>query len=112
MNVEAHRARPGAGRRISGQSRSVFTRIGLTLPNGQFLPALALGNTVVHKPSDRTPSAATWIARCFAEAGLPKGVFNVVQGGAAAGVALATHRDVDGVMFIGSVDVGRRLFAS
>lgn len=82
------------------------------LPNGQFLPALALGNTVVHKPSERTPSAATWIARCFEAAGLPKGVFNVVQGGGAAGGALATHRDVDGVMFTGSVAVGRKLIAS
>lgn len=82
------------------------------LPNGQFLPALALGNTVVHKPSERTPSIATWIARCFDEAGLPKGVFNVVQGLGAAGGALATHRDVDGVMFTGSVAVGRRLLAS
>jgi succinylglutamic semialdehyde dehydrogenase len=82
------------------------------LPNGQFLPALALGNTVVHKPSERTPSAATWIARCFEAAGLPKGVFNVVQGSGAAGGALATHRDVDGVMFTGSVAVGRKLIAS
>ncbi len=82
------------------------------LPNGQFLPALALGNTVVHKPSERTPSAATWIARCFEEAGLPSGVFNVVQGGGAAGGALAKHPEVDGVMFTGSVDVGRRILAS
>lgn len=82
------------------------------LPNGQILPALALGNTVVHKPSERTPSAATWMARCFQEAGLPPGVFNVAQGDGAAGGALATHRDVDGVMFTGSVAVGRRLLAS
>jgi succinylglutamic semialdehyde dehydrogenase len=82
------------------------------LPNGQFLPALALGNTVVHKPSERTPSAATWIARCFQAAGLPNGVFNVVQGGGAIGGALATHPEVDGVMFTGSVGVGKRLVAS
>lgn len=82
------------------------------LPNGQILPALALGNTVVHKPSERTPSAATWMARCFEAAGLPKGVFNVVQGGGAVGGQLATHRDVDGVMFTGSVAVGQRLIAS
>lgn len=79
------------------------------LPNGQFLPALALGNTIVHKPSERTPSAATWIARCFDEAGLPPGVFNVVQGPGAFGAALAAHPEVDGVMFTGSVGVGRRL---
>jgi succinylglutamic semialdehyde dehydrogenase len=82
------------------------------LPNGQFVPALALGNTVVHKPSERTPSVATLIARCFQQAGLPPGVFNVVQGGGDAGAVLATHRDVDGVMFTGSVAVGRRLLAA
>lgn len=82
------------------------------LPNGQIIPALLLGNTVVHKPSERTPSMATWMARCFHEAGLPAGVFNVVQGEGPAGGALAQHAGVDGVMFTGSVAVGRRILAS
>ncbi|HEX7476305.1 MAG TPA: aldehyde dehydrogenase family protein [Polyangiales bacterium] len=82
------------------------------LPNGQIIPALLLGNTVVHKPSERTPSLATWMARCFHEAGLPAGVFNVVQGVGSAGATLAEHPEVDGVMFTGSVAVGRRILAS
>ena len=79
------------------------------LPNGQIVPALLLGNCVVHKPSEKTPSAATWIARCLDEAGLPKGVFNLVQGLGASGQRLTTHPDVDGILFTGSAAVGQRI---
>jgi succinylglutamic semialdehyde dehydrogenase len=79
------------------------------LPNGQIVPALLLGNCVVHKPSEKTPSAATLIARCAQAAGLPAGVLNVVQGTGAFGAELATDADVDGVMFTGSAAVGRRI---
>jgi succinylglutamic semialdehyde dehydrogenase len=79
------------------------------LPNGQIVPALLLGNCVVHKPSEKTPGIATWIARCFDEAGLPKGVFNVVQGLGASGQRLTTHSDVDGILFTGSAAVGQRI---
>lgn len=79
------------------------------LPNGQIVPALLLGNCVVHKPSERTPSAAVWIARCLHEAGLPAGVFNLVQGGGAAGQRLSVHPDVDGVLFTGSAAIGQRI---
>jgi succinylglutamic semialdehyde dehydrogenase len=79
------------------------------LPNGQFVPALLTGNTVVHKPSERTPCTATLIARCMHEAGMPAGVFNVVQGDGALGAKLAQHEGVDGVLFTGSVEVGRRI---
>jgi succinylglutamic semialdehyde dehydrogenase len=82
------------------------------LPNGQIVPALLLGNCVVHKPSEKTPSAATWIARCIHEAGFPAGVFNVVQGPGSLGGELASHPEVDGVMFTGSSAVGRRIVAS
>jgi succinylglutamic semialdehyde dehydrogenase len=82
------------------------------LPNGQIVPALLLGNSVVHKPSEKTPSIATWMARCFQEAGFPAGVFNVVQGPGAFGAELATHPEVDGLMFTGSAAVGRRIVAS
>ncbi|MDD9944962.1 MAG: aldehyde dehydrogenase family protein [Myxococcales bacterium] len=81
------------------------------LPNGQILPALLAGNTVVHKPSERTPGTARWIAVCLERAGLPKGVFNVVQGPGPIGSALCAHRDVDGVLFTGSARVGRVLVA-
>ncbi|MEY4579631.1 MAG: hypothetical protein RL701_4334, partial [Pseudomonadota bacterium] len=82
------------------------------LPNGQIVPALLLGNCVVHKPSEKTPSVATWIARCYDEAGLPPGVFNLVQGPGEYGALLATHSAVDGLMFTGSSEVGRRILAS
>jgi len=82
------------------------------LPNGHIVPALLLGNCVVHKPSERTPSVATWMARCMHEAGLPPGVFNVVQGPGEFGAELATHPEVDGLMFTGSAAVGRRIVAS
>lgn len=79
------------------------------LPNGQLVPGLLLGNTIVHKPSEQTPSAATWMARCFDEAGAPPGVFNVVQGGAEAGQRLTQHTDVDGILFTGSARVGQAI---
>ena len=76
------------------------------LPNGQIVPSLLLGNTVVHKPSEKTPNAAVWIARCLHEAGLPPGVFNVVQGAAASSATLTGHSDIDAVAFTGSAHVG------
>lgn len=76
------------------------------LPNGQIVPSLLLGNTVVHKPSEKTPNAAVWIARCFHEAGLPPGVFNLVQGAAASSAALTGHADIDAIAFTGSAHVG------
>jgi succinylglutamic semialdehyde dehydrogenase len=79
------------------------------LPNGQIIPALLLGNCVVHKPSEKTPSAATWIARCLDEAGLPAGVFNLVQGPPHVGQRLTVHPDIDGILFTGSAAVGRRI---
>lgn len=82
------------------------------LPNGQIVPALLLGNCVVHKPSEKTPTAATLMARCMHEAGVPPGVFNVVQGPGSFGAELASHPEVDGVMFTGSAEVGRRILAN
>jgi len=82
------------------------------LPNGHIVPALLLGNCVVHKPSEKTPSAGTWMARCFHEAGLPAGVWNLVQGPGELGARLSTHPEVDGLMFTGSSGVGRRILAS
>lgn len=82
------------------------------LPNGQIVPALLHGNTVVFKPSEKTPNAAVWMARCFEEAGFPPGVVNVVQGGAEAAKALVGHDDVDGILFTGSVAVGRSIVAA
>lgn len=82
------------------------------LPNGHIVPALLLGNCVVHKPSERTPSTAVWMARCFDEAGFPGGVINVVQGPGEHGQVLATHPEIDGLMFTGSSAVGQRIVAA
>ncbi|KRG44090.1 aldehyde dehydrogenase [Stenotrophomonas pictorum JCM 9942] len=73
-------------------------------------PALAAGNSVVLKPSEKSPLSALRFAELVAEAGLPEGVFNVVPGsGKGAGEPLALHMDVDGLVFTGSAAVGKRL---
>ena len=73
-------------------------------------PALAAGNSVVLKPSEKSPLTAMRLAELALEAGLPEGVFNVVPGhGGEAGEALALHMDVDAVGFTGSTRVGRRM---
>jgi len=79
------------------------------LPNGHILPALACGNTVVFKPSEIAPHAAEVYARCLEEAGVPRGVFNLLQGGPAAGAALGAHSGVDAVLFTGSWAVGQAI---
>src|SRR4051812_36572638 len=79
------------------------------LPNGHILPALACGNSVVFKPSEVAPHAAEVYARCLEEAGVPRGVFNLIQGGPAVGAALSAHREVDGVLFTGSWAVGQAI---
>lgn len=79
------------------------------LPNGHWVPALLLGNTVVFKPSDRTPATGQVIAEIFEEAGFPPGVVNVVQGGADVASSLVAHEGIDGVLFTGSFPVGRRI---
>jgi gamma-glutamyl-gamma-aminobutyraldehyde dehydrogenase len=73
-------------------------------------PALAAGNSVVMKPSEKSPLTALRMAELALEAGLPEGVFNVVPGfGHEAGEALALHMDVDAVGFTGSTRVGRKM---
>lgn len=73
-------------------------------------PALAAGNSVVLKPSEKSPFTALRLAEIALEAGLPPGVFNVVPGyGGEAGEALALHPDVDAIGFTGSTRIGRRM---
>jgi malonate-semialdehyde dehydrogenase (acetylating)/methylmalonate-semialdehyde dehydrogenase len=69
--------------------------------------AIACGNTFVLKPSERDPSASNLVARLYAEAGLPDGVFNVVHGDKVAVDALLDHPDVAAVSFVGSTPVAR-----
>ena len=71
-------------------------------------PALACGNTVVMKPAEQTPLTALRMAELAAEAGLPAGVLNIVNGfGETAGAALCTHPDVDKIAFTGHVDTAK-----
>lgn len=74
------------------------------------VPALACGNSVVLKPSEETPLTAILLARLCVEAGIPRGVVNVVHGlGETAGAALVEHPLVDAISFTGSVETGRRI---
>ena len=79
------------------------------LPNGHVLPALLCGNAVVLKPSEVAPHAALVYARCLVDAGVPAGVFNLVQGGPPAGAALCAHPGSDGILFTGSWTVGQAI---
>ena len=79
------------------------------LPNGHIVPALLAGNTVVFKPSDLTPKVAEVMVQLWAQAGLPKGVLNLVQGQVETGKALAAHPQIDGLFFTGSSNTGKLL---
>ncbi|GGH38110.1 CoA-acylating methylmalonate-semialdehyde dehydrogenase [Microbacterium album] len=76
-----------------------------------FFPiAIAAGNTVVLKPSEKDPSAANWLALLWREAGLPPGVFNVLHGGKEAVDGLLTSPDVAAVSFVGSTPIARYVY--
>lgn len=79
------------------------------LPNGHIVPALIAGNAVVFKPSELAPDVAAATVALWAQAGLPAGVLNLVQGEKDTGVALANHRQIDGLFFTGSSDTGTLL---
>jgi succinylglutamic semialdehyde dehydrogenase len=104
----------GPGARATYHPRGVLAVLGpfnfpAHLPNGHLVPALALGNTAVLKPSELAPATGAWLAATWRAAGLPEGALELVQGGAETGRALATHPDVDGVLFTGSWAIGRAL---
>jgi len=72
-------------------------------------PALATGNTVVLKPAETTPLSALFFADICRQAGLPKGVVNILTGDGSTGAALVAHPDVDKVAFTGSTEVGKAI---
>ncbi|UWU83196.1 CoA-acylating methylmalonate-semialdehyde dehydrogenase [Bradyrhizobium yuanmingense] len=82
------------------------------VPMWMFPVALACGNTFILKPSERDPSASLILAKWLEEAGLPRGVFNVVQGDKEAVDALLTHPDVAAVSFVGSTPIARYIYES
>jgi malonate-semialdehyde dehydrogenase (acetylating)/methylmalonate-semialdehyde dehydrogenase len=76
-----------------------------------FFPlAIAAGNTVVLKPSEKDPSAAIWMAELFTECGLPDGVFNVVNGDKESVDALLEHPDVASISFVGSTPIAKYIY--
>ena len=76
-----------------------------------FFPvAIATGNSVVLKPSEKDPSAAIWLAERWKEAGLPDGVFNVVHGDKESVDALLQHPDVASISFVGSTPIARYVY--
>src|SRR5512139_1505856 len=123
----------GEGRRLSGETvpselpkkdmKSVRVPVGvfglitpwnfpIAIPSWKVFPALICGNTVVFKPSSDTSVCAAKFVEALAEAGLPKGVLNLVHGpGGEVGEYLVRHPGVNAVSFTGSFDAGKRLEA-
>jgi acyl-CoA reductase-like NAD-dependent aldehyde dehydrogenase len=84
----------------------------LLLAAGKLAPVLAMGNCMILKPSELTSLSAARLAEIGMEAGLPEGVFNIVNGDGTVGAELAQHRGVDLVTFTGSTQTGKRLLAA
>ncbi|WP_321917244.1 MULTISPECIES: CoA-acylating methylmalonate-semialdehyde dehydrogenase [Paraburkholderia] len=82
------------------------------VPCWMFPVALAAGCTFILKPSERDPSASLFMARLLKEAGLPDGVFNVVQGDKVVVDALLAHRDVKAVSFVGSTPIANYIYGT
>jgi malonate-semialdehyde dehydrogenase (acetylating) / methylmalonate-semialdehyde dehydrogenase len=80
------------------------------VPMWFFPVAIAAGNCVVLKPSEKDPSAAIWLAKLWKEAGLPDGVFNVLQGDKEAVDGLLTHPDVASISFVGSTPIAQYIY--
>jgi acyl-CoA reductase-like NAD-dependent aldehyde dehydrogenase len=121
----------GEGRRLSGETvpselpnkdmKSIRVPLGvfglitpwnfpIAIPSWKIFPALICGNTVVFKPSSDTSICAAKFVELLVEAGLPKGVLNLIHGaGREVGEYLVSHPDVDAISFTGSSDIGKRL---
>ncbi|MGE2728434.1 CoA-acylating methylmalonate-semialdehyde dehydrogenase [Mycolicibacterium vaccae] len=82
------------------------------VPMWFFPVAIACGNTVVLKPSEKDPSASLWLAALWAEAGLPAGVFNVVQGDKTAVDELLTNPKIKSVSFVGSTPIAQYVYST
>ncbi|GAB3246445.1 CoA-acylating methylmalonate-semialdehyde dehydrogenase [Chitinimonas naiadis] len=80
------------------------------VPMWMFPVAIACGNTFVLKPSERDPSAALFLARLLTEAGLPDGVFNVLQGDKLAVDGLLSHPDIQAISFVGSTPIASYIY--
>ncbi len=114
-------ARPAGTRSLAYTKREPLGVVGaitpfnfpLNLGVNKIAPALAAGNTFVHKPAEQTPLSTLRLAQIMSDAGLPAGVYNVVTGdGATVGAALVEHPDIDKIAFTGSTATGKRLIAT
>lgn len=76
------------------------------LPNGHIIPALIAGNTIVFKPSEKTPATGALLVELYHAAGLPEDVVRLVIGAVDEGKELVSHPDVDGILFTGSARTG------
>ena len=81
----------------------------LLMASWKFAPALAAGNAVILKPSEKSPLTAIRVAALAEAAGIPAGIFQVLPGAGDVGKALALHQDVDCVAFTGSTTVGKQI---
>src|SRR5215213_9648357 len=82
----------------------------IMVPQWMHPVAIATGNTFVLKPSERDPSVSNFVARLYAEAGLPDGVFNVVHGDKVAVDAILDHPDVAAISFVGSTPIAKYIY--
>ncbi|CAN5494415.1 CoA-acylating methylmalonate-semialdehyde dehydrogenase [soil metagenome] len=80
------------------------------VPMWMFATAIASGNTFILKPSEKDPSAASFLGELLKEAGVPEGVFNVVHGDKVAVDALLEHPDIEAVSFVGSTPIARYIY--
>ncbi|MDE0092084.1 MAG: aldehyde dehydrogenase family protein [Oligoflexia bacterium] len=105
---------PKAGGRIRFKSRGLLLVIGpfnfpMHLPLGQILPALVAGNTVLFKASEKTPASGQKLAQAFDCLKLGPGVFQMIQGGAEVSKKLCKSKNIEGILFTGSYEVGQKI---
>ena len=117
LNGETVQLRPNAWVYTTKNALGVCAGIGawnypIQIALWKSAPCLAAGNTMVYKPSEFTPLHSTLLAEIYAEAGVPPGVFNVVQGGGEVGAYLTQHPGISKVSFTGQVATGRKVAGS
>ena len=103
--------KPGSRRALRHKPHGVLAVLGpynfpAHLPNGHIIPALIAGNTIVFKPSEKTPAIGQMLVEYYHKAGMPKGVVCIAQGGPETGKILSAHPDIDGLLFTGSAQTG------
>jgi betaine-aldehyde dehydrogenase len=117
LNGETVQLRPNAWVYTTKSALGVCAGIGawnypIQIALWKSAPCLAAGNTMVYKPSEFTPLHSTLLAEIYTEAGVPPGVFNVVQGGGEVGAYLTQHPGIAKVSFTGQVATGRKVAGS